>query len=931
MFANIGALHNLQHQYESGFSKQKIELNLLFEASRISAEMAAIQQQITVVLAQAQAGKLDEGDIYRIHSKVVDALADLTTRVEVLGIALDRHNHHQVGAALLSEFTNYRNYVLMATDIAAIEPRLAANYISQAQDRFISFSRQSDDISIALGEQVQATGDHASAEFTSVLQQNIVVISIGLLAMFGLVLLAIRRIAGRIATIADALNMLTGTPDDPPPLADVEKLLATHTGVFRELAVSVLSFRQALVDRREAEDSLQLSASVFTHAREGIIITDPAGNIVTVNQAFTDITGYTREEVLGQNSRILSSGRQDEDFYITLWQDLQTKGYWYGEIWNRRKDGSTFVQLETISAVRNKQGEIRNYISLFTDITALKEQQTLLEHIAHYDALTGLPNGLLKADRLRQAMSQINRRGQRLAVVYLDLDGFKAINDTHGHEMGDELLKIVAHRMKQALRDGDTLARIGGDEFVAVLVDLDNTEASLPILDRLLDAAAQPVAVGNIVMRVTASVGVSFYPQNEEVDADQLVRQADQAMYQAKQSGKNHYHLFDPECDRSVRGHHESLEHMRQALANHEFVLHYQPKVNMRTGELIGAEALIRWQHPQNGLLPPSAFLPLVENHPLAIELGEWVLTTAMAQIESWHANELTIPISVNVGALQLQHPNFVSCLRALLARHPRVQPGELELEVLETSALADFDVASQVMIACQNLGVDFALDDFGTGYSSLTYLKQLPTVLLKVDQSFVRNMLNDPDDLAILESVLGLAAAFRRQVIAEGVETLSHGEMLLHMGCAWGQGYAIARPMPAQDLEHWVATWEVPHSWQALKPVSRDLLPVLVATVAHRAWVNSVVDYLSGTRDTPPEQNVHQCRVGSWLDHGGRDLPFDGNADHPIVTLHQEIHHLAATLIELKRQGRDNEALARIPELLHLRDQLLERLTELF
>jgi len=446
-----------------------------------------------------------------------------------------------------------------------------------------------------------------------------------------------------------------------------------------------------------------------------------------------------------------------------------------------------------------------------------KESQTQLERIAHFDTLTNLPNRVLLADRLQQAMAQAQRRQQQLAVVYLDLDGFKTINDHHGHQTGDQVLVTLAQRMKEALREGDTMARMGGDEFVAVLIDLQDTQASVPLLQRLLAAAAEPVHVGELSLQVSASLGVTFYPQAQDIDADQLLRQADQAMYQAKLAGKNRYHFFDAVQDSSLRSHHESLERIRLALENHEFVLHYQPKVNMHSGQVIGAEALIRWQHPAKGLLAPATFLPVIEDHPLAEDVGEWVIDAALTQIESWHSAGLELPVSVNIGARQLQQANFVERLQTILARHPRVQPGWIELEVLETSALADMAQASQVIEDCAMLGVRFALDDFGTGYSSLTYLKRLRVALLKIDQSFVRDMLDDPDDLAILQGIIGLAAAFKREVIAEGVETVAHGTALLQLGCELAQGYGIARPMPPEQMPAWVASWQPDAAWCAL------------------------------------------------------------------------------------------------------------------
>nr|WP_242513130.1 EAL domain-containing protein [Halochromatium salexigens] len=440
-------------------------------------------------------------------------------------------------------------------------------------------------------------------------------------------------------------------------------------------------------------------------------------------------------------------------------------------------------------------------------IRMLEQHQQQLEQIAHYDSLTGLPNRVLLVDRLRQAMAQTSRRGGRMVVAYLDLDGFKAINETHGHAAGDRLLVGVAKRLAHVLRAGDTLARLGGDEFAVVFTDVPPFEASLPLLQDVLRAAAEPHQEQGLRLRVSASLGASLYPQAEPVDADQLLRQADQAMYQAKLTGKNRYHLFDEAYDRQLREHHEGREGIRHALARQEFVLYYQPKVDMRHGRVIGAEALIRWQHPERGVLPPGAFLPLIANDPLIVALGDWVIEAALAQVSAWRAAGLVLPVSVNVDALQLAQADFIAKLRAALARHPQAHPSDLELEVLETSALEDIVAVTKTLRAVQALGLSLALDDFGTGYSSLSYLKRLPVETIKIDQSFVRDMLDDPDDLAILEGIISLAAAFRRQVLAEGVETAAHSERLLQLGCTLGQGYAIARPMPAEDLSRWCAS----------------------------------------------------------------------------------------------------------------------------
>ena len=446
-------------------------------------------------------------------------------------------------------------------------------------------------------------------------------------------------------------------------------------------------------------------------------------------------------------------------------------------------------------------------------IKAQEEYRVRLERIAHYDGLTNLPNRVLLGDYLNQAMSQCQQRNRSLVVALMDLDDLKVINDTYGHSVGDELLVEVSHRMKAALRESDTLAHIGGDEFIAVMTDLENIEDSEVVLARLLKAAADVVTVGGYAIKTSVSIGLTLYPQ-DNVDADQLVRHADQAMYIAKQSGKNCYHLFDTAKNNEIETLQQQIGDIRSALDRREFVLHYQPKVNMHTGEVVGVEALIRWQHPDRGIIPPLEFLPVIEGHDVSLELGEWVIATALKQISLWKNAGINLPISVNISAYQLQQTNFTDSLAALLAARGEVNPNSLELEILETSALSDISRVYNTMTACHALGVRFALDDFGTGYSSLTYLKRLPAYLIKVDQSFVRGMLNDADNLAIVEGVVGLATAFQREVIAEGVETIAHREALLQLGCELGQGYGIARPMPASDIPKWATSWRAEQSW---------------------------------------------------------------------------------------------------------------------
>jgi diguanylate cyclase (GGDEF)-like protein/PAS domain S-box-containing protein len=701
-----------------------------------------------------------------------------------------------------------------------------------------------------------------------------------------------------------------------------------HVVAYRPMPRQFAVLVSDITERKINEEKLQLAASVFANSREGIMITSLDGTIIDVNDAFTTITGYSQEEVVGKTPRVLSSGRQTKAFYQALWQDLHSKGHWYGEVWNRRKSGDVYAEMQTISTVCDAEGRPQHFVALFSDVTASKEHEKKLLHIAHYDALTNLPNRVLLGDRLHQGMVQATRHGKKLAVAFLDLDAFKAVNDTHGHEVGDDLLVALSARMRQALREGDTLARIGGDEFVAVIGDLSDAAASLPLLNRLLSAAAQPVQVQGLELQLSASLGVTFFPQDDDVEADQLMRQADQAMYQAKIAGKNRYHIFDAEMDRSVRGQHESIERIRLALSQDEFVLYYQPKVNMRSGQFIGAEALIRWQHPEKGLLSPAVFLPVIEDHLLAIEVGEWVIETGLTQMAQWREAGLHLPISVNIGARQLQQANFTERLMAQLAAHPEINPNDLELEVLETSALEDIAGVSRVIQACRAIGVKFALDDFGTGYSSLTYLKRLPVTMLKIDQSFVRDMLDDPDDLAILQGVIGMASAFRREVIAEGVETVAHGALLLQLGCELAQGYGIARPMAANLIPGWAATWQPDAAWKNQAVVTKEALPLLFASAELRAWVAAVIEYLRGNGLALPVMSAHDCQLGLWINSDGL-ARYRWNPTYAEATAtHQTLHDRAAEILAMHETGRPTQDLW--PELFALRDALLAQLDTL-
>ena len=570
------------------------------------------------------------------------------------------------------------------------------------------------------------------------------------------------------------------------------------------------------IEKSKQNTQTQLAAMVYNHSREGIYIADKDGNIIDCNQAFVEVSGYSREELLGKNPRIFKSGVHDDGFYSKMWQALANEGFWSGEIWNKYKNRHQSPGLHSIAVIRNPNHEIERFLAITTDISELKQHQQRLEQFAYNDDLTGLPNRLLLTDRLNQLILNHNRERQNLAVAFIDLDGFKTINDNYGHEVGDEFLIVISQKMREVIRESDTLGRLGGDEFVVILNYQDTPQTIQTPIKKLIDACNSLISIRGVTLKASASIGVSFYAgqPNHAVDANTLIRQADLAMYVAKQSGKNRYHVFSANDDQLITTRDEVVEQIRAAIQDNELVLYYQPKVNMRSGELLGAEALIRWNHPQNGLLQPGQFLPIIENHPVSVELGNWVIQQALAQINQWQLQGCAIPVSINVDAKQLNQPDFVDSLQAAIASYPNFRAGSLEIEILETVAFQDREQANLVITACKQLGVEFAMDDFGTGYSSLTYLRQLSINTIKIDRSFVKDIDFNLDDLAIVENVINLGLVMGRSIIAEGVETVKLGELLIKHGCEYGQGYAIAKPMPANELLTWKQQWRPDNAW---------------------------------------------------------------------------------------------------------------------
>ncbi|NDL69041.1 sensor domain-containing phosphodiesterase [Vreelandella alkaliphila] len=555
----------------------------------------------------------------------------------------------------------------------------------------------------------------------------------------------------------------------------------------------------------EAWQRLELSSKVFSSSREAIMISDGDNRIIEVNEAFERITGYTRDEVLGKNPRVLSSGRQTPAFYRALWASLNKKGYWQGEVLNRRKNGDPLPEMLSISVVRNEAGETSHYVAVFSDLTHIKQHADELFRAGHVDRLTALPNRSHMIELMHEALDSC-KPDETLAIAVLDLDGFHELNSRFGRAGADRILLALAGQLVDALGSGDLIARIGGDEFAFLLRRF---EGSLERLEFILQQVAKPLRIPEIgitdeaPLRLTGSLGVTLFPTDHS-DSDTLLRHADQAMYRAKMVGGNRFVLFNPEREQELKDLQMWRGQIARALDAGEFVLFYQPQFDPVIQKVTGVEALIRWQHPERGLLAPDQFLPAIAGSELELSFDAWVLETALQQMEEWHASAIMLEVCINLSPQSLTRADFFDTLQNALAAHPGVSPALLCLEVLESAALDDLQAATQVMRACRSLGVNVALDDFGTGYSSLTYLRDLPVDMVKVDRSFVINMLEREHDLAIVESVVYLAKRFNKKVVAEGVESNAHVKRLTQMGCHLLQGFGIARPMPAKALQTW-------------------------------------------------------------------------------------------------------------------------------
>jgi diguanylate cyclase (GGDEF)-like protein/PAS domain S-box-containing protein len=660
-----------------------------------------------------------------------------------------------------------------------------------------------------------ALGDDVVTDQTAAARRGIVAgafvvasLAIGLvLAYFRGLFAPLRRITAAAAAIAEGRDDVTLPAVERGEIGTLAQALQHMLAKVKQREAELVEANAALEERVAARTAeLQLAASVFHNTTEGVSVTDANGFILSVNPAFTDITGYSAEDAVGRKPSLLRSDHHGPEFYRQLWEALLRQGRWQGEIWNRRKDGEAYLEWLTISMVPGADGKPFRYVAVFHDITELRRKDEHIRHLAYHDALTGLPNRLLLLDRLDHAIAGRRREGQRLAFVFLDLDRFKTVNDSLGHDVGDKLLEQVAQRLVASLRASDTVARMGGDEFVVLLDKVDEPADCANLAEKISAALAVPIAVDGHAIPMGCSMGIAVFPEDGVTPLD-LMKNADAAMYAAKAAGRGTYRFFQPGMTEQTAQRLRLEVELRQAIANGELELHYQPKVCLASGSASGFEALVRWRHPVRGLVSPGEFIPVAEDAGLIGDIGDWVLAEACRQGGEWiAAGYAGVKIAVNVSAKQLQQGDLAARIEELARLHD-IPPSMLEAEITESAVMADPERAAAIFHRLRAIGVTVAVDDFGTGYSSLAYLRRLPIDVLKIDRSFVMDADRNDEDAEIVRTILALGTTLKLLIVAEGVETQRQADLLQAAGCPLAQGYLYSRPVPAAEAREWLAT----------------------------------------------------------------------------------------------------------------------------
>lgn len=616
------------------------------------------------------------------------------------------------------------------------------------------------------------------------------------LALSLIIAFAVRIIIAR--NIENPAKKLQGTMLKIRDHGDLS-LRAKIEGKHSDIDEMAETFNLFVENLEEATKGLALFAKVVENSEEAIIISDAENNILSVNKAFTKITGYTQEEVIGKNPKLLNSGRHEHDFYKAMWLSISQNGHWQGEIWNRRKTGEIYPEWISISTVRDAKDRIVNHVAIFTDITKRKMAEERINHLANYDPLTGLANRNLLQDRLSQVIAHAHRHSDSLALLFLDLDYFKIVNDSLGHHIGDRLLKSVSERLLDCVREEDTVARQGGDEFIIILTGITRQENVTLIVNKILHAMSLPFYFDSHEIFVSVSVGIALFPRDGE-DENTLMKNADSALYRAKEEGRSCYQFYTPEMNAHASKRLELENGLRRALEQSEFILHYQPQVDLETGKITGVEALVRWQHPENGMVPPSQFIPIMEETGMIVPLGKWILRTACTQAKAWIDQGFDLKVSVNLSARQFKGQDFVSVVKEILL-DVGLDGKFIDLELTESILIEQSEQIYTILQKIKALGIMLSVDDFGTGYSSLSYLKLFPIDKIKIDQSFVRDISVDMEDTAIVEAIIAMAHSLKLKVIAEGVETAEQLAFLTSHNCNEIQGYYFSKPLPEYEV----------------------------------------------------------------------------------------------------------------------------------
>jgi diguanylate cyclase (GGDEF)-like protein/PAS domain S-box-containing protein len=709
-------------------------------------------------------------------------------------------------------------YITAITEVVRLssdfEKEWAFEHLTQAEEQYLS------SISGGLQRLKRHEFEDLSAlrkTLLSAASSNLVVtIALGIGGGILLLLIAFvvtRRITRRLSQLLVWSREISSGNWSAPLVSDSYDEVGRLTSSMKDMANSIQQAHSELAAAKSDAEStarkLQIYANAFENSGEAILITDTKNRILTVNATFTQQTGYCLAEVAGKDPKMLTSGLTPLKTYQELWQALEDNSFWQGELWDRKKDGHICPQWAAISAIRDESGEVLFYIGSFTDISERKAAEARIEHLAHHDVLTGLSNRFSLEERLEQAIATSHRYQQQLAILFIDLDRFKNINDSLGHQVGDQLLIEVARRLKACIRDSDIAARIGGDEFVIVLTDINNNFQAAVTAEKVLENISKPYEINGIELNTSPSIGISIYPDDGNC-SDELMKTADVAMYHAKEHGRNTYYYFT-ESMLIAANNRLQIEHdLRVALHSEQLSLHYQPQLRSIDLQVISMEALIRWNHPVQGMIPPDLFIPIAEDTGIIIELGIWVIEEACRQLVAWKIDGLTgYRVAINLSAKQLQSVTFTDEIKSIMLQH-QVVGSDLELEITETATMNDPELAVQQLNILRDLGITLSIDDFGTGYSSLAYLKRLPIHTLKLDRSFVRDIETDPNDAEICMATMSLAHNLGLQVVAEGVETEIQRDFLIEHGCDYLQGYLFSKPLPAPDLLKFITDYSL-------------------------------------------------------------------------------------------------------------------------